>query len=94
MIYVYCHIIICLYLFIHTAYIYLFMYFISCMYLFLSSFIHLLQLVYELQSSGVLQECRKLCDDHSTKAVSALASLRPSDAKTALNNIVHAIRRV
>ncbi|KAK7108428.1 all trans-polyprenyl-diphosphate synthase PDSS2-like [Littorina saxatilis] len=52
------------------------------------------QIVSELHSSGLVVECRKLCDDYSTKAVSALTSLRPSDAKTALINMVHAIRRI
>ena len=54
----------------------------------------LFQLLLELRCSGVVQECRKLCDDYSTKALSALSALQPSDAKTALTNIVHAIRRV
>ena len=54
----------------------------------------LFQLLLELRCSGVVQECSKLCDDYSTKALSALSALQSSDAKTALTNIVHAIRRV
>ncbi|KAK7500066.1 hypothetical protein BaRGS_00008613 [Batillaria attramentaria] len=52
------------------------------------------QLLTAVQGSGVLTECRRLCDEYSTKAVGALAAFRNSDAKSALVNMVHAIRRV
>nr|KAG5708896.1 hypothetical protein BaRGS_009305 [Batillaria attramentaria] len=40
-----------------------------------------------VQGSGVLTECRRLCDEYSTKAVGALAAFRNSDAKSALVNM-------
>lgn len=52
------------------------------------------QLATAVQSSGALAECRRLCEEYSTKAFSALAPFRNSDAKSALVNMVHAIRPV
>lgn len=51
-------------------------------------------LLLEVKNSGAIQECRKICDDFSAKALNALAVFKPSDAKSALINMVHAIRRL
>ncbi|KAL8575345.1 hypothetical protein ACOMHN_048638 [Nucella lapillus] len=52
------------------------------------------QLLKEVESSGVVDECRRLCDYYSAQALAALDALPSSDSKSALTNIVHAIRQM
>lgn len=51
------------------------------------------ELLFAVQGSSVLKECRQLCEEYATKAISALSAFRSSDAKAALVSMVHAIGR-